>query len=175
MLLRSIKRQTLNRISLPIFNANRTFASKTHDKYYNLLQLDETRAELRETFEKFAIEECAPHAEEMDKTMVFPHEMWRKFGDMGMLGLTVEEEYGGMGLGYYEHCMAVEEVSKANASMALSYLALSNLCVNQIRLNGNETQKHKYLPKLISGEFVGALAMSEPGSGSDVTSMRLTA
>lgn len=94
---------------------------------------------------------------------------------MGMLGLTVEEEYGGMGLGYYEHCMAVEEVSKANPGMALSYLAHSNLCVNQIRLNGSEEQKHKYLPKLISGEHVGALAMSEPGSGSDVTSMKLTA
>ena len=107
--------------------------------------------------------------------MNFPHEMWKKFGDMGMLGLTVEEEYGGMGLGYYEHCIAVEEVSKANAAMALSYLAHSNLCVNQIRLNGSEEQKHKYLPKLISGDHVGALAMSEPGSGSDVTSMRLRA
>lgn len=175
MLLRAINRQSLNRLSLAVYNANRAFSMKTHDKFYNLVQLDDTRAELRETFEKFAIEECAPHAEEMDKTMIFPHEMWRKFGDMGMLGLTVEEEYGGMGLGYYEHCMAVEEVSKANAAMALSYLAHSNLCVNQIRLNGNEDQKHKYLPKLISGEHVGALAMSEPGSGSDVTSMRLTA
>ena len=111
----------------------------------------------------------------MDKSMVFPHEMWQKLGDMGMLGLTVEEEYGGMGLGYYEHCMAVEEVSKANAGLALSYLAHSNLCVNQIRLNATEEQKHKYLPKLISGEHVGALAMSEPGSGSDVTSMGLKA
>jgi isovaleryl-CoA dehydrogenase len=175
MLLRSIKTQTKNRISLALFNSNRAFSLYTKDKFYNLVQLNDTRAELRETFEKFAQEECAPHAEEMDKTMVFPHEMWRKFGDMGMLGLTVEEEYGGMGLGYYEHCMAVEEVSKANAAMALSYLAHSNLCVNQIRLNGNEEQKHKYLPKLISGEYVGALAMSEPGSGSDVTSMRLSA
>jgi len=92
-----------------------------------------------------------------------------------MLGITVEEEYGGMGLGYYEHCLAVEEVSKANAGLGLSYLAHSNLCVNQIRLNGSEEQKHKYLPKLISGEHVGALAMSEPGSGSDVTSMKLRA
>ena len=135
MLLRSIKTQTKNRISLALFNSNRAFSLYTKDKFYNLVQLNDTRAELRETFEKFAQEECAPHAEEMDKTMVFPHEMWRKFGDMGMLGLTVEEEYGGMGLGYYEHCMAVEEVSKANAAMALSYLAHSNLCVNQIRLN----------------------------------------
>jgi isovaleryl-CoA dehydrogenase len=175
MLLRSIKTQTKNKISLALFNSNRAFSLYTKDNFYNIVQLNDTRAELRETFEKFAQEECAPHAEEMDKTMVFPHEMWRKFGDMGMLGLTVEEEYGGMGLGYYEHCMAVEEVSKANAAMALSYLAHSNLCVNQIRLNGNEEQKHKYLPKLISGEYVGALAMSEPGSGSDVTSMRLSA
>jgi isovaleryl-CoA dehydrogenase len=177
MLLRSIKsqKQSINRISLALFNSNRGFSLYSKDHFYNLVQLNETRAELRETFEKFAQEECAPHAEEMDKTMVFPHEMWQKFGDMGMLGLTVEEEYGGMGLGYYEHCMAVEEVSKANAAMALSYLAHSNLCVNQIRLNGNEEQKHKYLPKLISGENVGALAMSEPGSGSDVTSMRLSA
>lgn len=107
--------------------------------------------------------------------MVFPHEMWQKFGDMGMLGLTVEEEYGGSGLGYTEHAIAVEEVSKANAALGLSYLAHSNLCVNQIRLNGSEEQKHKYLPKLISGEHVGSLAMSEPGSGSDVTSMKLRA
>jgi len=111
----------------------------------------------------------------MDRTMVFPHEMWKKLGDMGMLGITVEEEYGGMGLGYYEHSMAVEEISKQNAGLALSYLAHSNLCVNQIRLNGNEEQKQRYLPKLIAGDYVGALAMSEPGSGSDVTSMKLRA
>ena len=154
--------------------AVRGFAA-SRDHFYNLVQNDELRHELRETFQKFAQDECAPLAEEMDKTMVFPHEMWKKFGDMGMLGLTVEEEYGGMGLGYYEHCIAVEEVSKANAGMGLSYLAHSNLCVNQIRLNGSEEQKKKYLPKLISGENVGALAMSEPGSGSDVTSMKLTA
>ena len=96
-------------------------------------------------------------------------------GDMGLLGITVEEEYGGMGLGYYEHCMATEELSKANAGLALSYIAHSNLAVNQIRLNGNEEQKHRFLPKLIAGEFVGSLAMSEPGSGSDVTSMKLRA
>lgn len=107
--------------------------------------------------------------------MVFPHEMWEKLGDMGMLGITVEEEYGGGGLGYTEHAIAVEEISKANAALGLSYLAHSNLCVNQIRLNGSEEQKHKYLPKLISGEHVGSLAMSEPGSGSDVTSMKLKA
>jgi isovaleryl-CoA dehydrogenase len=103
--------------------------------------MDETRTELRETFEKFAQEECAPLAEEMDRTMVFPHRMWKRMGDMGLLGLTVEEEYGGMGLGYYEHCIATEELSKANAGLALSYLAHSNLCVNQLRLNGTEAQK----------------------------------
>lgn len=111
----------------------------------------------------------------MDKTMVFPAHMWKRLGEMGMLGLTVEEEWGGMGLGYFEHCIATEELSKANAGLALSYLAHSNLCVNQIRLNGNKAQKEKFLPGLIAGEKVGALAMSEPGSGSDVTSMRLRA
>lgn len=111
----------------------------------------------------------------MDKTMMFPHHMWKVLGDMGFLGLTVEEEYGGMGLGYYEHCLVTEELSKANAAFGLSYIAHSNLCVNQIRLNASEEQKQKYLPKLCSGEHVGALAMSEPNSGSDVTSMQLKA
>ena len=96
-------------------------------------------------------------------------------GDMGLLGLTVEEEYGGTGLGYYEHCIATEELSKANGGLGLSYLAHSNLCVNQIRLNGNEEQKRKYLPNLISGDWVGSLAMSEPNSGSDVVSMQMKA
>ena len=106
---------------------------------------------------------------------MFPHHMWKVLGDMGFLGLTVEEEYGGMGLGYYEHCLVTEELSKANAAFGLSYIAHSNLCVNQIRLNASEEQKQKYLPKLCSGEHVGALAMSEPNSGSDVTSMQLKA
>ena len=105
------------------------------------MNLDDTRKELRQSFEKFALEECRPHAETMDKTDIFPKEMWKKMGDMGLLGITVEEKYGGMGLGYFEHCMAVEEISKTNAAMALSYLAHSNLCVNQIRLNGTEEQK----------------------------------
>ena len=107
----------------------------------------------------------------MDKTMKFPLNMWQRMGEMGILGLTVEEQYGGAELGYYEHCLVTEELSKANAALALSYLAHSNLCVNQIRLNANEEQKNKYLPKLISGEHVGSLAMSEPNSGSDVASM----
>merc|ERR1711990_547510 len=105
----------------------RTFAA-SKDHFYNLVQHDEVRQELRDTFEKFAQEECAPLTEEMDKSMVFPHHMWQRFGEMGMLGLTVEEEYGGMGLGYYEHCLATEELSKANGALALSYLAHSNLC-----------------------------------------------
>lgn len=113
-------------------------SQRSRGLYYDLLQQDEIRTELRETFEKFAVEECSKHAESMDETMLFPHEMWKRMGDMGLLGITVEEEFGGLGLGYYEHCMAVEEMSKANAAMALSYLAHSNLCVNQIRLNGTE-------------------------------------
>ena len=130
---------------------------------------------MRESIEKFADEELKPIAYEMDKSAVFPHHLWRKMGDMGILGLTASEEYGGAGLGYFEHCIVTEEISKANASVGLSYLAHSNLCVNQINLNGSEAQKQKYLPKLISGEHVGALAMSEPNSGSDVTSMQLKA
>ena len=104
-----------------------------------------------------------------------PYSLWKRMGDMGFLGITVEEEFGGAGLGYYEHCLVTEEISKASGSVGLSYIAHSNLCVNQIRLNGNEVQKKKYLPKLISGEHVGALAMSEPNAGSDVTSMKLRA
>ena len=117
----------------------------------------------------------APLAEQIDKTDKFPVHLWKRMGDMGFLGITVEEEFGGAGLGYYEHCLVTEEISKASGSIGLSYIAHSNLCVNQIRLNGNEAQKKKYLPKLISGEHVGALAMSEPNSGSDVTSMKLRA
>ena len=149
------------------------FASRDH--FYTLLQLDDTRRELRETVESFADAEVAPIAEEMDKTMKFPREMWPKLGEMGLLGMTAGEEYGGMNLGYYEHCLVTEELSKANGGLALSYLAHSNLCVNQIDKNGSAAQKEKYLPKLISGEWVGSLAMSEPNSGSDVTSMQLKA
>ncbi len=130
---------------------------------------------LRDTVMRFASDEIAPRAQEIDRKNEFPSDLWRKMGDLGILGVTVEEEYGGAGMGYAEHVVAMEEVSRASASVGLSYGAHSNLCVNQIRRNGSEDQKRRYLPKLISGEHVGALAMSEPGAGSDVVSMRLRA
>src|SRR5215204_248717 len=134
--------------------------------------LGETYDMLRDTVRAFATEEIAPRAADVDHQNVFPADLWRKFG---VLGITVEEEYGGSGLGYLAHVIAVEEISRASASVGLSYGAHSNLCVNQIRRNGTEEQKRKYLPKLVSGEHVGALAMSEPGAGSDVVSMRTRA
>lgn len=137
--------------------------------------LGETADAIRDTVHAFAQEKIAPRAAEIDKTNQFPRDLWPEMGALGLHGMTVEEEYGGSGLGYLDHCIAVEEVSRASASVGLSYGAHSNLCVNQIRRNGNEAQKRKYLPGLISGEHVGALAMSEPGSGSDVVSMRTRA
>lgn len=137
--------------------------------------LGETADMLRDAVRSFAADEIAPRAEEIDRTDQFPMDLWRKMGDLGVLGVTVEEEYGGAGMGYLEHCVAMEEISRASASVGLSYGAHSNLCVNQIRRNGTEEQKRRYLPGLISGEAVGALAMSEPGAGSDVVSMRLRA
>ena len=130
---------------------------------------------LRASVQQFAAEEIAPRAADIDRTNQFPQDLWRKMGDLGLLGITVEETYGGSGMGYLAHIVAMEEISRASASIGLSYGAHSNLCVNQIRRNGTEAQKRKYLPKLISGEHVGALAMSEPGAGSDVVSMRLRA
>ncbi|MDI3468009.1 MAG: Isovaleryl-CoA dehydrogenase [Pseudolabrys sp.] len=130
---------------------------------------------LRKTACDFAQDKIAPRAGEIDSTNQFPRDLWPQMGALGLLGITVEEEYGGSGLGYLEHCVAMEEISRASASVGLSYGAHSNLCVNQIRRNGSETQKKTYLPKLISGVHVGALAMSEPGSGSDVVSMRTRA
>ncbi|KAI8814892.1 acyl-CoA dehydrogenase/oxidase [Cladochytrium replicatum] len=131
--------------------------------------------ELREAVFDFAQKELAPRAEEIDKSNQFPMDMWKKFGDMGLLGITAPEAYGGQDMGYLAHCIVMEELSRASGSVALSYGAHSNLCVNQLVRNGNETQKNKHLPKLISGEHIGALAMSEAGSGSDVVSMRLRA
>ena len=137
--------------------------------------LGETADMLRDQVAAFSAAEIAPRAADIDKTNDFPADLWRKFGDLGVLGITVEEEYGGAGMGYLEHVVAMEEISRASASVGLSYGAHSNLCVNQIFRNGNENQKRRYLSKLISGEHVGALAMSEPGAGSDVVSMRLRA
>ncbi len=126
---------------------------------------------LRESVRSFSETEIAPSAAEIDRTNNFPRDLWRPMGALGLHGITVEEEWGGAGLGYLEHCIAMEEVSRASASVGLSYGAHSNLCINQVRRNGSEEQKRRYLPKLISGEHVGALAMSEAGSGSDVVSM----
>src|SRR3954466_1713750 len=133
--------------------------------------LGETADAIRETVHDFASNEIAPRADEIDKSNQFPSDLWPKIGALGLHGITVEEEYGGSGLGYLEHCVALAEISRASAAVGLSYGAHSNLCVNQLRRNGSEAQKRKYLPKLISGEHVGALAMSEPSAGSDVVSM----
>ncbi len=137
--------------------------------------LGETADLLRDTVMSFSADEIAPLAEATDRDNQFPRQLWPKLGELGLLGITVEEDYGGSGMGYLEHCVAMEEISRASASVGLSYGAHSNLCVNQIRRNGNEDQKQRYLPKLISGEHVGALAMSEPGAGSDVVGMRTRA
>lgn len=130
---------------------------------------------LRDSVASFAADEIAPRAAQIDIDNEFPADLWKKFGDLGVLGVTVSEEYGGVNMGYTAHVVALEEISRASASVGLSYGAHSNLCVNQINRNGTEEQKRKYLPKLISGDFVGALAMSEPGAGSDVVSMKLRA
>lgn len=130
---------------------------------------------LRDTVHRFAQTEIAPRAADIDQQNQFPNDLWRKFGDLGLLGVTVAEEYGGSDLGYLAHVLAMEEISRASASVGLSYGAHSNLCVNQIHRNGTEAQKARYLPKLVSGEHIGALAMSEPNAGSDVVSMKLRA
>jgi isovaleryl-CoA dehydrogenase len=138
-------------------------------------QLGEDIDALRGAVREFAQDQIAPRAADIDRSDQFPMELWRKMGDIGVLGITVPEEYGGAGMGYLAHMIALEEISRASASVGLSYGAHSNLCVNQIRRNGSEEQKRKYLPRLISGEHVGALAMSESGAGSDVISMKLKA
>jgi isovaleryl-CoA dehydrogenase len=137
--------------------------------------LGDTADMLRDSVRGFAEAEIAPRAADIDRDNQFPMDLWRKMGDLGVLGVTVGEEYGGAGMGYLEHIVAMEEISRASASVGLSYGAHSNLCVNQIKLNGTEEQKRRYLPKLVAGEHVGALAMSEPGAGSDVVGMKLKA
>src|SRR6184192_637977 len=137
--------------------------------------LGETIDMLRASVRQSAAVEIAPRANEIDRSNQFPMDLWRKMGDLGLLGITVGDEYGGTDMGYLAHVVAMEEISRASASVGLSYGAHSNLCVNQIRRNGSAAQKKKYLPQLVSGEHVGALAMSEPGAGSDVVGMKLKA
>src|SRR5947199_7133416 len=137
--------------------------------------LGETAEALRDSVRGFAADRIAPRADEIDRTNTLPRDLWPQLGELGLHGITVEEEFGGSGLGYIEHCIAMEEISRASGSVGLSYGAHSNLCVNQIRRNGTTEQKRRYLPKLISGEHVGALAMSEANAGSDVVSMRTRA
>jgi len=137
--------------------------------------LGELTDAVRHSVREFSEAEIAPRAEEIDRTDTFPRDLWPKLGALGLLGITIEEDYGGSNMGYLQHVVAVEEISRASASVGLSYLAHSNLCANQISLNGTEAQKKKYLPKLCSGEHLGALAMSEVGAGSDVVGMRTTA
>ena len=153
------------------------YNSTPHSSTYHELNFGhgETIDMLRASVNVFAAKEIVPIADQTDKENAFPNQLWKKLGDMGLLGITVSEEFGGTDMGYLAHTIAMEEVSRASASIGLSYGAFSNLCVNQIARNGNQAQKEKYLPKLVSGEHIGALAMSEPNAGSDVVSMKLSA
>src|SRR5215471_4023816 len=157
----------------------RVGAQKTGGSALNIPSLDfdfdEEIAMLRDTVRAFVEAEIAPRAADIEKANLFPADLWKRLGDLGVLGMTAPEEYGGSNMGYLAHIVAMEEISRGSAAIGLSYGAHSNLCVNQIRRNGNEAQRQRYLPKLISGEHVGALAMSEPGAGSDVVSMKLRA
>ncbi|CAF0772446.1 unnamed protein product [Adineta ricciae] len=172
----SLNKQCL-RSSIKVFTRQQSSSSQYYPINDDIYGLTDDQKQLRETVFAFAQKELAPYANDIDKTNTFPklREFWKKLGDLGLLGITAPVEYGGLGLHYTEHCIAMEEISRASGSIALSYGAHSNLCVNQIVRNANDEQKQKYLPKLISGEHFGALAMSEPNSGSDVVSMRLTA
>lgn len=149
--------------------------ARASSSYDSIIQMDELQQSFKEITYNFCKEEIEPYADQIDREDKFDKGLWRKLGDQGLLGITAPEEYGGAGLGYFEHCVVSEEISRASGSVGLSYIAHSNLCINQIKLNGSKEQKEKYLPKLISGEYIGALAMSEAGSGSDVTSMKTTA
>lgn len=151
----------------------RRWASSLYDAFMSTLE-GETKALLMGV-NKFCEEKIAPRASEIDKSNKFPRELWPALGSLGVHGVTIDPKYGGLGLGYYEHALVMEAISRASGSVGLSYGAHSNLCINQIARHGNDLQKQKYLPRLISGEHVGALAMSETGSGSDVTSMQLCA
>jgi len=158
------------------FEPPRKCATMLPNAYPTLdFDLGESADLLRDSVSSFSADHIAPRAEEIDATDTFPRDLWPMIGALGLHGITVEEEYGGAGMGYLEHCVAVEEISRASGSVGLSYGAHSNLCVNQIRRNASEEQKRRYLPKLISGEHVGSLAMSEPSAGSDVVSMKLRA
>jgi isovaleryl-CoA dehydrogenase len=139
------------------------------------IHVNDDIAALKEQVARFARERIAPIAAEVDKSNQFPHHLWKEMGDLGVLGITASESYGGLGLGYFAHCLVMEEISRTSASVALSYGAHSNLCVNQINRNGSEEQKRRFLPPLIAGDKIGALAMSEAGAGSDVVSMKLRA
>ncbi|KAG8985757.1 hypothetical protein FRB95_004256 [Tulasnella sp. JGI-2019a] len=155
----------------------RSVSGRRHASFYNtdVAGLTEDQMEFRNAVADFAQKEIAPRAAEIDRTNESPKDVWKKFGDMGLLGITISEEYGGLGSGYLQHTLAMEEISRASGSVGLSYGAHSNLCVNQISRHGTDAQKRKYLPPLVSGDKIGALAMSEPGSGSDVVSMALKA
>ncbi len=163
---------SFNKNSNLYFKSSRRFFS---NNWTNFLCYNETQKNLREMVQKFSKAEIQPIAKQIDKTDEFPRHLFPKMGELGLLGMTIPSEYGGSDMGYFEHCLVLEEISRYSASVGLSYGAHSNLCVNQISRHGNEYQKKKYLPKLCSGEFVGALAMSEPNSGSDVVSMKLRA
>jgi len=175
-----VKFSTQGSIKQSLLNTGKQFIGS---KYFvrniyttpDIVGLSEELLQLQDSVRQFAQNELAPIAEQVDRKNEFPMEMWKKMGDLGLLGITAPAKYGGLEMGYTAHCIAMEELSRASASVALSYGAHSNLCVNQITRNGNEAQKEKYLPKLISGDFVGALAMSEPNAGSDVVSMKTNA